>query len=527
LNGETEGLWKEASGSHNSDRQVFTVRQVNEEISAAISRAFPQTVWVRGEVQRMPHDAARRTHIYFELHETGASGAAEYQLSVSLMGWDRQKFGLGRYLDGSDPDFQIANQMEVCLECKVDFYAKFGKMSLKVVGVDKNFSLGRLEAQRRETLAHLEAQQLIGLNATVPMPELPLKVGLITSPGSAAEHDFTTGLAASPWGFVTHLVGAKMQGAQLQTEILRALEKQVQAKVDVIVITRGGGSRADLSWFDQQELAVAIAKCPLPVITAIGHEIDQSIADLVAHHSCKTPTAAAEYLVDLLDAAAGRLTAASDRLQVLVSQILLEAESRIDVDERLIQATNGALLRCQVRFQKAVGRLQQLVSHNMAARQNRLANLRLRLGSATSGHLSRQQARLQSISHQLGNSTRKTLKVAEQRVHQKQALLSAAAVRPLLPWSQRLDSYTTQARLLDPQRLLQRGYSISLGADGKAIKSVSELAAGDRLTTVLQDGKVKSIVQPGDAVGNSSGGKASSSGRKKGKTHSGQKALFR
>ncbi|MFT5232657.1 MAG: exonuclease VII large subunit, partial [Candidatus Krumholzibacteriia bacterium] len=108
MNGETEGLWKEASGSHNSDRQVFTVRQVNEEISAAISRAFPQTVWVRGEVQRMPHDAARRTHIYFELHETGASGAAEYQLSVSLMGWDRQKFGLGRYLDGSDPDFQIA-----------------------------------------------------------------------------------------------------------------------------------------------------------------------------------------------------------------------------------------------------------------------------------------------------------------------------------------------------------------------------------------------------------------------------------
>ena len=82
------------------EREVLTVRQVNEEISAAIERSFPRTVWVRGEVQRLPSDAARRTHVYFELHETGGSGAAEYQISTSLMGWDRQRFDLGRYLDG-------------------------------------------------------------------------------------------------------------------------------------------------------------------------------------------------------------------------------------------------------------------------------------------------------------------------------------------------------------------------------------------------------------------------------------------
>ena len=104
-----------------------------------------------------PATPARRTHVYFELHETGGSGAAEYQISASLMGWDRQRFGLGRYLDGTDPDFQIANKLEVCLECQVDFYAKFGKLSLKVVGVDKNFALGRLEARRREILAYPEA----------------------------------------------------------------------------------------------------------------------------------------------------------------------------------------------------------------------------------------------------------------------------------------------------------------------------------------------------------------------------------
>ncbi|MEN8008531.1 MAG: exodeoxyribonuclease VII large subunit, partial [Candidatus Krumholzibacteriota bacterium] len=277
--------------SPGTDRQVLTVRQINEEISAAVERAFPATVWVRGEVQRLPADAARRTHVYFELHETGGSGAAEYQISTSLMGWDRQRFGLGRYLDGTDPDFQIANKIEVCLECKVDFYAKFGKMSLKVVGVDKNFALGRLEARRREILAYLKQEDLLERNAAVPLPELPLRVGLITSPGSAAERDFMTGLEASPWGFKVKLRGAKMQGEQTQPEVIKALDGHVAAGAEVIVITRGGGSRADLSWFDQRDLAVAISECPVPVITAIGHEVDKSIADLVAHHACKTPTA--------------------------------------------------------------------------------------------------------------------------------------------------------------------------------------------------------------------------------------------
>jgi len=338
-----------------TDRQVLTVRQINEEISAAVERAFPATVWVRGEVQRLPGDAARRTHIYFELHETGASGAAEYQISTSLMGWDRQRFDLGRYLDGTDPDFQIANKIEVCLECKVDFYAKFGKMSLKVVGVDKNFALGRLEARRRETLAYLEREDLLDRNAGLLLPELPLRVGLITSPGSAAERDFMTGLEGSPWGFKIKLRGAKMQGEQTQPEVIKALAGHIKAGVDVIVITRGGGSRADLSWFDQRDLAVAIAESPVPVITAIGHEVDTSIADLVAHHACKTPTAAAEYLVARVDEASARLEDAAERILSAARDLLVESRDRIDLADRLVHASRSVQLRARVHYQTTAG----------------------------------------------------------------------------------------------------------------------------------------------------------------------------
>ena len=135
-----------------SEKRVYTVEQLNKAIQAALLEAFPGSVWVRGEIQRLPADAARRKHVYFELHDTSGGGAANFQIPVALLEWDRKTFGLGRFLDGSDPDLQLRDKLEVCLECRVDFYPPFGKLSLKVIGVDKSFSLGQLEALRREVL---------------------------------------------------------------------------------------------------------------------------------------------------------------------------------------------------------------------------------------------------------------------------------------------------------------------------------------------------------------------------------------
>ena len=169
------------------DRRVFTVAELNQAIQGALRDAFPGAVWVRGEVQRLPADAARRQHVYFELHQAGAAGAAAgVQIPAAILGWDRQRVGLGRYLDGSDPDLRLADRLEVCLECVVDFYPPYGKLSLKVVGVDKEFTLGQLEARRREVLARLRERGLLERNAALPFPDLPLRVGLITAADSSA-----------------------------------------------------------------------------------------------------------------------------------------------------------------------------------------------------------------------------------------------------------------------------------------------------------------------------------------------------
>jgi exodeoxyribonuclease VII large subunit len=510
-----------------AERQVLSVRQVNDAISDAIDQAFPRTIWVRGEVQRFPHDAAQRKHLYFELQETGGSGAAEYQVAVALMGWDRQRYGLSRYVDGTDPDFQIANKMEVCLECKVDFYAKFGKISLKILGVDKTFALGKLEARRREILAFLADRGLMDRNASVAMPELPLKIGLITSVESAAHHDFMTGIAASGWAFDVTLRGAKMQGELLQAEVIAALNSLLSAGVDVVVITRGGGSRADLSWFDQRDLAVAVAECPVPVITAIGHEIDTSIADLVSHQSCKTPTAAAEFLVDIIDQAARRLDVATEQLITVTTGSLENAHRRLQVTEKLFARVDGILIRAQMDVQNQAGRLLHRVSGSLFQSRIGLEQLANRLNMGSNRLIVRNKGRLQGVAPRLQRAVSGGLAVQHRDLDLQQGRLVRVTAKLTDNSGQKLKRLEDKARLLDPARLLARGYSLTTDKKGRTITGIGQVAAGETIVTRVADGVLRSIVQPDSSQGKQKPTKAKGKNRGNKQKETGQKSLFR
>ncbi len=518
-------LWNDTQDDAAEKRQVLSVRQVNDAISDAIGMAFPSTIWVRGEVQRFPPDAAHRKHLYFELQETGGSGAAEYQIAMALMGWDRQRYGLGRYVDGTDPDFQITNKLEVCLECKVDFYAKFGKISLKIVGVDKTFALGKLEARRRETLAFLTERGLLNKNSALPMPELPLRIGLITSPESAAHHDFMTGIVASGWAFEVSLCGAKMQGEMLQAEVIAALENHQANLVDVIIITRGGGSRADLSWFDQRDLAVAIAESPVPVITAIGHEIDTSIADLVAHQSCKTPTAAAELLVEIIDLAARRLDDAAEDLLAVITSRLDEARRRLQVADQLPGLADRVLLSARLGVQELAGHLLHRVGGNLAGRRESLSHLAARLHTGAHRVIMQNDGLLQGVGPRLSRAALHRLISVERELHQQKTRLVREAPKPTVAAQLKLAQLAEKTRLLDPARLLARGYSLTVDSDGKTITDAARLSPGDSILTQFAAGQVRSIVQPGSGPRKPKSTKGKKRGSKQEET--GQKSLFR
>jgi len=323
------------------------------------------------------------------------------------------------------------------------------------------------------------------------------------------------------------LRGAKMQGELLQAEVIRAINAHVKAGAGVIVITRGGGSRADLSWFDQQDLAVVIAECPVPIITAIGHEIDTSIADMVAHQSCKTPTAAAEHLVDIIDQAARRLDDATEQLILRSTSLLEVAHRRLEVGDQLQARVESVLMKARLGVQNSAARLMHRVSGNIATGRENLSHLAARLHGDANRLLALSRGRFQGAAPRLERAAALKLTAAGQGVTLQQERLAREAPRPLKSAEQKLVRLEEKARLLDPARLLARGYSLTTGADGKTITAASELAPGDTINTQFSDGQVRSIVQPGIATGKIK--PISSKGKKRGSKQekTGQKSLFR
>ena len=509
-------------------RRILTVRQINEEIQSALQRAFTDPVWVRGEVQRLAPDAARRQHVYFELHEAGRGGAASYQIPAAILAWDRQRHGLGRYLDGSDPVFRLQDKLEVCLLCQVDFYPPYGKVSLKVVGIDPEFSLGQLERRRRQVMAWLQSEGLLGLNAQRPLPALPLRVGLITSRGSAAEQDVRATLAASAFPFAVTLVDCRMQGEQTAPQVIDALNRLAALPLDVVVIARGGGSRADLSWFDQADLCAAIARCRLPVVTAIGHEIDTSLSDLCAQTRCKTPTAAAALLVERLQQVAQRLEAAGRRLAAASLACLADAQRRLAGCGRLAALASRRQREESRRLRALAGALEGRLGRAVAHRQQGLAAQASRVALGARQATAAVASRADYLAGRLARAAPRLAVGHRRRLSAAAAELGKPLWRILRERSRRLDLLAAKVQGLDPRRLLARGFTLTLDARGRLLKLAAAIRPGQTLRTRFADGEVISRVTA--APGRKDREPARRKERQKGdhgdEEDSGQQALF-
>ncbi len=484
------------SESAETQRRVLTVGELNESIEQALRVAFPAAVWVRGEVQRLSN---RNGNIYFELH--GSNGGGTDQLRVSALKWDRDRFGLNRYFDGSDPDLRIRESMEVCLQVRVNYHRKWG-MSLMLVGVDTTYTLGQLEAKRRRTLAWLQEQGLLDRNASLPLPQPALRVGLITSNGSAAEKDFLTSLHEGGYAFVVERIDCRMMGDAMTGQVCRALKDLGRAEVDVIVVTRGGGSKADLSWFDHQDICAAIARCPRPVITAIGHEIDQSLADLVAHHHCKTPTAAAEDLNSSVARVEEQLERAAGNVATVVASLLGDSRQHLSRSARALSATVVARVRGEA---SGLARLREGVSRELRRRLDaetgRLDAVAPRVKRAAVRKLQRES---ESLTVRIDRLQPERVLVSwsrrNEQLDQSTARLKRRLDTVLMDRSRRLDHLQEKTGLLDPLRLLARGYSLTSGPDGRLLRSVGKIKPGSRLTTRLRDGTITSIMEESNST---------------------------
>lgn len=269
--------------------------EVLQHLRRTVALNFPETLWIKAEIAQFRES---RGHIYLELIEKD-SGTEEWLAQAGAVLWQNQRIALTRKL-GAQLRAVLQEGMEILCKARVDFHERYG-LKLVIEDIDPAYTAGQLALERLKKLEILQREGLMGKNRSLPLPPVLQRVAILSSHQAAGLQDFEQQLLKNTFGynFFTRLFPAAMQGNLLENESIAQLTR-IRAHTqhyDCVVIIRGGGSKLDLAGFDSLELCRAIAHFPLPVFTGIGHDIDQTLTDLVAHQALKTPTAVAEFLL--------------------------------------------------------------------------------------------------------------------------------------------------------------------------------------------------------------------------------------
>lgn len=433
------------------DQPTFSVAELSEAIGVALDRCFPEEVWLKGQIRDLKR--GRQGIVWFNLVEPPPGGdlARRPEASVPVVLFDLERRQVNARLREAGGAVRMEDGTEVRIRGHVRWWAPRGQLQITMSDIDPEFTLGQLAANRDRLLRKLDADGLLRAQARLPLPEVPMRLGLVTSSGSAAEHDVMDELRGSGIGFKVVRADVRVQGREAPRQVIWGLNALAHRQVDVIMLVRGGGAATDLVAFDSEQVARTIAGLPIPVITGIGHEIDRSVADEVAHTSYKTPTACAQAMIIRVSDYVGRLGHTANQIAAHARHALTAAENRLLTHGTgLTQAAELCLNRAAERITQANGRVQAGARVHLAASERRLEGLTERL---------RQRAPAALASHQ-----------------------------------RHLDSLTAQVRAADPERMLARGWSVTYAADGTLVRSPDDVALGTELVTKVASGEVHSTV---------------------------------
>ena len=431
---------------------ALSLLELNSLVRQTIERALNREYWVEAELSECRES---RGHCYMELiqYEGDERGERTPVARAQAKCWRSQWLMLQPMFERATGQRPHAG-MKVRLKVYPQFHEAYG-FSWIVTDIDPTYTLGEQARRRQEIIARLKAEGVFDMQKSLQLPLFCLNVAVVSSATAAGYGDFVNQLADSPFAFRTQLFPATMQGEQVEQSIIAALdriyEESTLTPFDCVVIIRGGGATADLSGFDTLALAENVAQFPLPILTGIGHDRDESILDMVSHTRVKTPTAAAALLV-------------------AHAQRVLDAIC--DAQERIARHTRLTLTARRSQMDTLSAILPQLFDRLRTRQEARLDTVATRLQAAIRQHISSHRSRIDSIEGRLPMFIDRHL--AEAR-HSLQLI-------------------EEKARSLDPTLLLQRGYSITM-KDGHALRDVSSLRHGDEIETRLAKGTIRSTVK--------------------------------
>ncbi len=400
-----------------------------------------QNQWVIAECSDMRLN--RSGHCYTELIEKDDQGTTVAKVSAAIWAGNYRKL-YEKFLNATGQ--VLATGMKVLVNVTATFHRLYG---IKVVinDIDPSYTMGDMERQRQEILKRLTTDGVIDMNKQLPMPEVPQRIAIVSAAGAAGYGDFMNQLQGNPYGlqFYTCLFHAVMQGAQTVPTVMAALDR-INRHIDLfdcVVIIRGGGATSELNSFDNYDLAATVAQFPLPVIVGIGHERDVTVLDYVASVRVKTPTAAAEWLIQRATNALAHLEELQDAVVTAVRETVSQAREHLAYFSSMIPAA---------------------ARHIIDTNRIRLDNYATNIPLSASNLIATQRTRLDRAGERMSEAVARTLQREQQR----------------------LQALTDKAALLSPVNTLRRGYALVRAGD-KCVTAASQLHPGDHITVQFAD----------------------------------------
>lgn len=431
------------------EERPLSLYELNALVKRSINSCMPDTYWVQAELSDVRSNYSGHCYLEFVQKEPrGNNLIAKARGTI----WNNVYRLLKPYFEEETGQAFVAG-IKVMVNVSVEFHELYG-YSLTVQDIDPTYTLGDMARRRCKILKQLEEEGVLTLNKELELPLLTRRIAVISSATAAGYGDFCNQLEHNPYGFIFYprLFPAIMQGDRVEQSIIAALDaiNVRRDDWDVVVIIRGGGATSDLSGFDTYNLAANCAQFPLPIITGIGHERDDTVLDSVSHTRVKTPTAAAEFLINHLHDTA-------ETLEDYASSILYAVSTRMEREKtRLARFAERIPIQTKMRLKDEHYRQERVMKQLEVGLQSRLT---------------REAHHLQLIASRLGIGSQHRLVKENHRLQLLEQQLKAAS----------------------PEHLLKRGYSITL-RNGRAVTDASSLKEGDELTTRFAKGEIKSIV---------------------------------
>ena len=455
----------------NSNNKHITLYELNKEVRNTLKNNLSEYYWVIGEISEIKLN--NTGHCYLELVEKDESSDSLRARARAII-WSSTFRILQPYFE-TTAKIKLTKGIKVLVKVVVEFHELYG-YSLIITDIEPGYTIGEMARTKQETINRLIEEGVIEMNKSLPFPQLPQKIAVISSETAAGFGDFYDQLLNNPYKykFYIKLFPAFMQGEEAEKSIIAALDNiyKYEKVFDVVVIIRGGGSQADLSCFNNYWLAYNIAQFPIPVLTGIGHEQDESVVDIVAHTRLKTPTAAAEFLIARFKDAENYINELQNQIIEICSEIINKEKDKI---------SRFALL------------ITPVVNETISKNYNKINVVQINMLNSSKRLISLHIKKTDLLSQKIKSLYREYVIKNSQWFVFLYKNLQQYCAGYLSNKNYRLEILEKKNHYLNPQNILKRGYSITLH-NGIHIKTPDELRNEDLIDTILYKGKIKSKV---------------------------------